>query len=71
MPPALQEYVAKVRDASYRVTDTDMAALKAVGYGEDEIFEVTVAAALGAALRSLDAGMSAVRGRPEDAAGHP
>ncbi len=44
------------------MTDADVEELKAV-YTEDEIFEVTVAAALGAALRSLDAGLRLVRGR--------
>jgi hypothetical protein len=48
-------------DASYRITDANFTALKAAGYGEDEIFELTVAAALGASLRHLDAGMRAVR----------
>lgn len=53
-------YAAKVRDSSYRVTDTDIANLKAAGLSEDKIFEITVAAAVGAALRSLDAGHRAV-----------
>jgi alkylhydroperoxidase family enzyme len=68
LPPPLGAYVAKVSGAAYRIVDADIAALKTAGYGEEEIFEVTVAAAVGAALRSLDAGMRAVRGRPEDAA---
>jgi hypothetical protein len=50
-------YMAKVRDHAYRVTDTDIEQLKAAGYGEDEIYEVTVSAAVGAALCSLDAGL--------------
>ncbi len=53
-------YAAKVRDSSFRVTDTDIADLKAAGLSEDEIFEITAAAAVGAALRSLDAGRRAV-----------
>ena len=55
-------YVAKVRDHSHRVTDSDIDALKAAGVSEDEIFEMTVAAALGAALRSLYTGLNAMRG---------
>ena len=57
----MRSYAAKVRDESYRVTDADVAKLRTAGVSEDEIFEVTVAAALGAACRCLDAGMRALR----------
>ena len=57
-------YVEKVRDHSYRITDRDIDTLSASGLSEDEIFEITVAAAVGAALRGLDAGMRALRGGP-------
>jgi len=60
-----------VAAGAYRITDADVAGLKAAGRSEDEIFEVTVAAAVGAALRSLGAGMRAVRGGPQDAAVNP
>jgi hypothetical protein len=69
--PPLDAYVAKVDGAAYRITDADIAALKTAGCSEEEIFEVTVAAAVGAALRGLDAGMRAMRGGSEDAAGNP
>lgn len=59
-------YVALVRDASYRVRDTDIDRLKIAGHSEDEVFEVTVAAAVGAGLRSLDAGLRALRGETHD-----
>ena len=71
VPPPLDAYVAKVDGAAYRITDADVAALQAAGCSEEEIFEVTVAAAVGAALRGLDAGMRAMRGGSEDAAGNP
>jgi alkylhydroperoxidase family enzyme len=61
LPPALQAYVAKVCESAYRISDADLGALTEAGYSEDEIFEVTVAAAFGTALRSLDAGLRAVR----------
>lgn len=48
-----RSYTALVRDASYRITDADVTRL---GRPEDEVFELTVAAAVGAALRSFDAG---------------
>jgi hypothetical protein len=62
LPEPLGPYVAKVRDQSYRVTDADIEALKASGLTEDEIFELTIATAVGAALRGVDAGMRILRG---------
>jgi hypothetical protein len=44
------------------VTNADIGQLTAAGHSQDEIFEITVAAALGTALRSLNAGLRAVRG---------
>ncbi len=62
LPEPWQSYAASVRDHSYRVTGTDIERLTAAGHSEDEIFEITVSAAVGAALLSLDAGLRAVRG---------
>jgi len=62
-PEPLASYLAKVRDASYRVTDADIVTLKS-WLSEEEIFELTVAATLGRALRSLDAGLGAMRELP-------
>jgi AhpD family alkylhydroperoxidase len=63
LPDPWQTYTATVRDASYRVTDADIDHLVDSGHAEDEIFEVTVAAAVGAALRGFDAGRDAVQRR--------
>ena len=65
LPMPWAPYAEKVRDHSYRITDGDIAALKAAGRSEEEIFEITVAAATGAALHRLDAGLRAVRGGGE------
>jgi hypothetical protein len=62
LPEPWPSYAASVRDHSYRVTGTDIERLTAAGHSEDEIFEITVSAAVGAALLSLDAGMRALRG---------
>ena len=56
VPEPWRAYAETVRDASYAVTDADIARLTAAGHTEDEIFEVTVAAAVGAALRAYEAG---------------
>jgi alkylhydroperoxidase family enzyme len=60
LPEPDASFTATVRDASYRVTDADIDSLAAAGHSEDVIFELTVAAAVGAALRRYDAGRSAL-----------
>jgi alkylhydroperoxidase family enzyme len=54
-PSAMEAYLAKVRDRAYTVTDADVDGLKAAGFSEDEIFEQTVAVAIGEGLRRLEA----------------
>jgi alkylhydroperoxidase family enzyme len=66
IPPALAGYVDTVRRHAYKVTDADVAALQHAGQSDDSIFEITVAAAVGAALHRLDRGMAAVRGEELD-----
>lgn len=61
LPDLWAAYVATVRDASYRITDADVAALESAGCDEEAIFEVTVAAATGAALHRLDVGLRAMQ----------
>jgi alkylhydroperoxidase family enzyme len=53
-PAAMDDYLAKVRERAYTVVDEDVDALKEAGLSEDEIFESTVAIALGEGLRRLD-----------------
>ena len=54
-PPEMGAYLEKVHAHAYRVTDQDVAALKAAGIAEDTIFEQTVAAAIAEGFRRLDA----------------
>ena len=56
----LGAYAQKVRESAYRVTDRDVAAPKPAGYGEDAIFEITLAAAVGMAAHQLEAGLRAL-----------
>ena len=58
--PELASYLEKVRTRAYTVTDADVEALKAVGLTEDQIFEQTVAAAIGEGLRRLDAAAAVI-----------
>ena len=59
-PEAMRSYLEKVRTGAYAVTDADVEALKAAGLTEDEIFEQTVAVAVGEGFRRLDAAMRAI-----------
>ncbi len=54
-------YLEKVREQSYRIIDRDIQAMKGAGLCEDVVFELTVAAALGAANRRLEAGLRKIR----------
>lgn len=58
LPEPLAAYIEKVSRHAYRVTDEDLAALKAAGYGEDAIFELTVAAAVGAGRARVERGLA-------------
>jgi len=60
-PAAAEPYLAKVRAQAYTVTDADVDALRDAGLAEDEIFEQTVAAAIGEGLRRLDAAERVLR----------
>ena len=60
LPDDLRLYVEKVARNAYKVADTDIDALRAGGWSEDAIFELTLAAALGAAQARLDAGLEAM-----------
>jgi hypothetical protein len=62
LPAPLRAYVEKIERHAYKITDEDVAALQAAGYSDDQLFELTVAAAAGAGLRRLDAGLAALRG---------
>ena len=66
VPDPLAGYVDKVRRHAYKVTDADVAALQHAGHSDDSLFEITVAAAVGAALYRLDRGMAALRGQEPD-----
>ena len=53
-PPELRTLVQKIRSRAYTVTDQDIDALRS-HYTEDELFEIIVAAAFGAANERLAA----------------
>jgi alkylhydroperoxidase family enzyme len=61
VPDEMRSYLEKVRLHAYKVTDRDVDELKAAGFTEDEIFEHTVSAAVGAGLERIDAGLATLR----------
>jgi alkylhydroperoxidase family enzyme len=59
-PPAMTGYLEQVRTRAYTITDENVAALKAAGCTEDEIFEQTVGVAIREGFRRLDAAMEVI-----------
>ena len=59
LPNDLQALVDKIHRHAYKVTDDDVARLRAA-YGDDAMFEIIVSAALGASQRRLAAGLAAL-----------
>src|SRR5256886_17139290 len=60
----LAAYVDPVAQHAYRVTDERLDRLRHAGQSDDALFEMTVSAALGAALGRLERGLAALRGEP-------
>ena len=60
--PQLAAFCAKVAARAYTVTDEDVARLRQAGYSEDQIFEATICAAVGAGLTRLEQGLAALEG---------
>ncbi|RUP06502.1 MAG: hypothetical protein EKK34_04705 [Mycobacterium sp.] len=52
--------VDKIAHRPYQVSDDDVAAARAAGFSEDQIFEVAVCAAVGQAGRRYDSAMAAL-----------
>ena len=61
LPPPLGQYTARVADESGGIGDAEIEALLAGGCAPDAVFEITVTAALGAAMQGLEAGLAALR----------
>ncbi len=60
VPDALREFVDKIAERPWTVTDEDFAHLRAAGYSEGQLYELTLAAALGSGLERFDAGLRAI-----------
>ena len=60
LPERVSRLVEKVVRHAYKVTDEDIAAVRAAGFTEDQIFELVVCAAIGQATRQYEAALAAV-----------
>jgi len=60
LPEALAAWVEKVARNAWKITDEDVAALRAAGFDEDAIFEITIAAATGAGVARYQVAMRAI-----------
>ena len=60
-PERFAAYVDTIHDHAYQVSDRTVSDLRAAGASQDEVFEITVSAAFGAARERLEAGLEAVR----------
>jgi hypothetical protein len=61
----LSTLVEKIAKHAYRVTDEDIAAARASGFSEDQIFEIAVCAAIGQASRQYDTALAALAAATE------
>jgi hypothetical protein len=60
-PEPFAAYVDTIHRHAYRVTDEMVTGLTEAGADDDAVFEISVAAAFGAARTRLDAGLQALR----------
>jgi hypothetical protein len=60
VPASAAALVDKVAREAWKISDEDIAAARAAGLSEDEVFEIAVCAAFGQATRQLEAGLAAL-----------
>jgi hypothetical protein len=56
----IRTLIDKVANHAYRVTDEDVAAVRAAGLTEDQIFEIVICAAVGQADRQYSSALAAL-----------
>jgi hypothetical protein len=61
VPEPFADYLDTIHRHAYRVTDRMVAGLAEAGASDDEVFEISVAAAFGAARERLEASLRAVQ----------
>jgi alkylhydroperoxidase family enzyme len=59
-PPKLRPLIDRVTREAPTISDADIAAAKAAGFTEDQIFELVVCAAVGEATRQYESALAAL-----------
>lgn len=57
-PSTLNAYIEKLSKHAYKIVDRDIEYLKAEGFSEDEVFELTIVGATAAGVTRLERGLS-------------
>jgi alkylhydroperoxidase family enzyme len=70
LPPPLDALIGKVARWPGQVTEADLAAAKASGCGEDQLFELVVCAAVGQSTRLYEAGLAALAEATDERPNH-
>jgi hypothetical protein len=65
VPAPVRALVDKVANHAYKIVDEDIAAAKAQGVTEDELFELVVCAAVGQASRQYEGALAALAAATE------
>lgn len=60
LPAELAPFVDRLAHEPATIANADVVALRVAGYDEDEIFELAISVALGAALARLERGLAAL-----------
>jgi hypothetical protein len=60
LSPPLDALIGKVATRPAQVTEADFAAAKALGFSEDQLFELVICAAVGQSARLYEAGLAAL-----------
>jgi hypothetical protein len=71
VPERVRTLVNKVAEHAYKVVDEDVAAARAAGVSEDELFELVVCAAIGQASRQYESALAALHAATPPAAMPP
>jgi hypothetical protein len=56
----IRTLIDKVANRAHQITDEDVAAVRAAGLSEDQIFEIVICAAIGQASRQYSSGLAAL-----------
>ena len=60
LPPEVEPYIRKVALNAYKVLDRDVDAVRAAGHSVDDVFEMTVAAAVSAGVTRMEIALAAL-----------